>query len=130
LIYLLPLFSLLTLSYKHLYKSYKLNTHAKTWFPLKFLDILHIKWIQNVEDFMIPHHLLLLFLSVLGFGMMHFNSVSRLLSGYPLLFLILSFSILEIQETGSKIWKSYLIFWMSGFSLIVATFAVNFYMPF
>ena len=79
---------------------------------------------------MIPHHLLLVFLTVLGLGMMHFNSVSRLLSGYPLLFLVLGLGVLRVREMKGTVWKGYLVFWMTGFSVVVATFAVNFYMPF
>ena len=130
IIYMLPLFCLLTIGFKYLHKSYKQNTREKPTFIFKFLDILRLKNMKYTEEFFIPHYLLLLLLSVIGFAMMHFNSVSRLLAGYPFLYIALTNVVLSIKDNGSQRWKKFLIFWMTGFNLFVACCAVNYYMPF
>jgi hypothetical protein len=130
LVYLLPLYSLFFLAYKFLYKNYHQNTKATSSFLLKFLDILRMKPMEHIEEFMIPHHLLLFLLSGIGLAMIHFNSVSRLLSGYPLMYIVLTVAVCSIEEGNKKMWKAWMLFWMIGFQLIVSCFAVNFYMPF
>ena len=126
LLYLLPLLFFVYKLYTSLKREFALNMSSKTSFVFSFLQILRLGDISHLEDILIPHHLLFWILLAIGIVMMHFNSVTRLLSGYPFFYLFVAQSLTQVKSVKQR---KFVTYWMTGFALLVSCCAVNFYMP-
>ena len=117
LVFILPIFSIL-----FFYGAEKLRLGS---FRNRMFNILRLRRVQDLEDFLVPSFYLFLILLVIGLTVMHYNSFTRLLAGYPLFYIFLA----ELYLSSGDRAKKALRFWMGPFQIFVTVFAVNNYLP-
>jgi phosphatidylinositol glycan class V len=117
LVFILPIFALL-----FFYGAEKLRLGS---FRDRMFNILRLQRVKDLEDFLVPSFYLFLILLLIGLTVMHYNSFTRLLAGYPLFYIFLAELYLSSGDRARKALR----FWMGPFQIFVTVFAVNNYLP-
>lgn len=91
----------------------------------KFLNIIFLKKNKDSLDFDIPSYILLLVLFILGFCMIHFNTITRFISAYPFFYIFIA----ELYINSNQLIKKMIRIWAFGYGIFVSGFSVLIYYP-
>jgi phosphatidylinositol glycan class V len=115
--YVLPIFAILLV-----YGAEKLRLGS---FKSRMFNLFRLNKVKDLEDFLVPSFYLFLILILFGMTVMHYNSFTRLLAGYPLFYIFLA----ELYLSSGSVMQKILRFWVGPFQIFVTVFAVNNYLP-
>ena len=108
---------------------YVIGIHIRSKLSLQFLrkfgHIVIQKKPKDADDYNMPSYYLLGILGLMGLTMIHFNSLTRIVSAYPFFYLFIAEAYMNANERQKKLIR----FWFIGFQLFVSVFAVNNYHP-
>ncbi len=83
----LLLIPILTMFFNLMYSKYKLH---KSKFFKKIFNIVLLKKNQDSDDYLLPSYVLFIALLIIGVFMIHFNTITRLISGYPFYYIFIA----------------------------------------
>ena len=91
----------------------------------KFLNIFLLKKNKDYNDFNIPSYILLMALFILGFCLIHFNTITRFISAYPFFYIFIA----EFYNKSSEIVRRFIRFWIFSYGIFISGAVVLVYYP-
>ena len=94
----------------------------KTNYKKFFVFLKHRKPVDKL-DLLIPSIILYILFIILGIVMIHFNSLSRIISGYPFFYILLALG----YNKSCKILKIFIRFWIIFYALVTIGLGANYF---
>lgn len=114
-IYILPIFIFIAFYFET--KTFSIKKHSTINYSVIKCTLLNYFWL--------PSLILFIILLSIGLTVMHFNSITRILGGYPFFFVFLE----ELYQKAGTFTKKVIRLWIVLFQVLVIVTAVNNYIP-